>query len=564
MDNKIISQNRYKKITRSSKQKKNVKAIKNVKTMKMNKIKIDKEKVNNNYRDVKVNSKKKNVKKTGIGINFLKVVVSICVLILVGYLSKLFINMENNPIIQAFSPKKNESNIVANYDFKIGVNKLGNTDILKTANVLSNELIKYSNIPLVTIDEKYNIQYKVLKKLTKVSDTEYELELDSKYNVKPEDVVSTVNNIKNAGSENAYYAKIQNIKDIIVQDNKVKVSLKSKDSYFMYSLNFPIYSVSEFANNNYYYLNSNNISSVNQKFTRNDSNTRNILNSITIQDYEDSDNMLEDFRNNNIDMFLTSSYNVMQLLGKHEYSMKKYRNGETIFLFGNKESDFFKQKEVRQAIAYAIDRNEIIKNLESTYAELIDLPYIYSNTKYRYDKTGAENILLANAWKKNNGVYSKSINGQNRKLEINMLVNKEDGEKIKIAESIRQMLEQIGIKLNVLNITTKQIDERMKNNDYDMVLTTVYINDNPNTEYLEKFLNINDVTNTAFQEVKNSDITEISNKIGDLQNILSQEIACIGIFAKDTNVVYQKYITGFESIGYMRIFNSIENIGKMQ
>ena len=45
---------------------------------------------------------------------------------------------------------------------------------------------------------------------------------------------------------------------------------------------------------------------------------------------------------------------------------------------------------------------------------------------------------------------------------------------------------------------------------------------------------------------------------------VSDEIACIGILARNTNVVYQKNINGFEDINYMKVFYNLENIGKIQ
>ena len=37
-------------------------------------------------------------------------------------------------------------------------------------------------------------------------------------------------------------------------------------------------------------------------------------------------------------MFTASSDSIMQLIGKREYNVKKYRDGETVFLLGNKDS----------------------------------------------------------------------------------------------------------------------------------------------------------------------------------------------------------------------------------
>ena len=103
---------------------------------------------------------------------------------------------------------------------------------------------------------------------------------------------------------------------------------------------------------------------------------------ISLTNYENTDDMVDNFRNGNIDMFTASSDSIMQLIGKREYNVKKYRDGETVFLLGNKDSALYKKKEVRQAIAYAINRDEIVKNVDMKFSEVIDIPYIYSDIKY--------------------------------------------------------------------------------------------------------------------------------------------------------------------------------------
>ena len=267
---------------------------------------------------------------------------------------------------------------------------------------------------------------------------------------------------------------------------------------------------------------------------------------ISLTNYENTDDMVDNFRNGNIDMFTASSDSIMQLIGKREYNVKKYRDGETVFLLGNKDSALYKKKEVRQAIAYAINRDEIVKNVDMKFSEVIDIPYIYSDIKYKYDLYAAENALLINGWKKTSGIYTKNDGYEYQKLELNLLVNKDDTVKSKIADSIKEMVEKVGIRINVLKLSENEITEKVNAKDYDIVLSTVYINDSPNIEYLYDYINVNDITNSAIENVKNSDVS------------------CIGIMAKTTNVVYQKYIKGFDNISYMKVFDNIENIGRIK
>lgn len=561
MDKKIISKYRYNTVTKTSRKKKEDKAIKLEKQRKANKVRKN------------LNISKPNISKNNKDFSFsktlLKVIILVTILILIAFISKKIFKFNNNFIQSVFSSNDSNAKNIANYDFKIGLNKIDNYDLEKTSNIVVNEILKYSNLPLLTINSDYSINYKVALSITKINDVEYEVILNKNHGIKSDDVSSTINEIKSLGDSNIYYGNVKNISSIEKEDDyKFKIKLKVKDPYIIYDLNFPLYKSTNFSNLNLYSLNNNNvinkINPGNIRFDRNDSYSKSILNSITISNYDSSDDMVADFRDDKIDMFSTSSYNDMQLIGKHEYNIKKYRNGEGIFIFGNKNSKLFNIDEVRKALAYSINRDEIVKNNIMIYSEVIDLPYIYSDVKYKYDITGANNILLSNGWKKQNDIFNKNIDGQNTSIELNLIVNQDDSLKSTIADNICDMAAKTGIKINVEKLSPKDLNNKVESGDYDIVIASVNMNENPNIDYISNYLDINDKIKNVIDSVNVSNVENLSANIKNLQNVLSDQVACIGILAKDTNVIYQKQISGFEDICYMNIFKNIEKIEKSQ
>ncbi|MEG1705684.1 MAG: ABC transporter substrate-binding protein, partial [Clostridia bacterium] len=440
--------------------------------------------------------------------------------------------------------------------FKVGVNNLDFQN-----NVLVNELYKYSYNTLINITDEYGIEYNIAKNIIKIDELNYKIEI--KDNDYISDIVYTFEKLKSTNN-NRYYKYLSNITNIKINENNILITLTIPNEYIVYAFDFKIEeknkSIEKQNNTNRYFVTSlqNTI-----KFNRNESLNKNILKSITLNNYTDSDEIVNDFRTNKIDAFMTSSEEDVRLIGKHEYNIKKYRDGETYFLFGNKNSELFKLKEVRKAFAYSLNRNEICKKISSSFTEVIDIPYIYSDIKYKYDIYGAENSLIAESWNKSSGIYTKKINGVNKILSLNLLVNIDDINKVLIADNIKLMLENIGIKINIIKIKQNELIEKVKLGEYDLTLSTVNINNNPDTTYLKDYININKVTDEAFNKVKTSDVNNLSSNIQNLQNVLSSEIACIGIAAKNTNFIYQKYIEGFNDIKYMNIFKNIDKIGKI-
>lgn len=574
MSANIINSHRYKKTTRkkANENKERIKAnqkykkekLKNLKEKRKNEVKDSYIKLNNsfnsNYNTNLNNNTNKNKKKTRKH-NFpglLKIIGLVACIALIAIISRIIVKKENEPVVQADFNTEKKVSLVQDYNFKIGMSKLDSTNYLSSKNIILNELVSSLSNKLISINKDYSINYIVAKSIKKVSNKQYFIELNPDYNVKVEDIKNTINEIKSVGDKNIYYECINNIWSIDEQGkNEFSITLKQDDPYFVYNLTFPIVNT---GNNYPYDIKNEGESSV--LFTRKKSNST--LSTIRFTGYSDIDNLIEDFKNGKIDMFTASSDSIMQLIGKYEYNVKKYRDGQNIFLLGNKDSKVFSQKEVRQALLYSLNREEIVKKINSTFSEVIDIPYIYSSIRYKYDIVGAKNILIQYGWKNEKGMNKKTVGEEELTLELTLLVNEKDNTKVKIADMIKDMAENVGIRINIKKAKDAKLTELIKNKSYDIILADVYVNDKPDITYLEEYININDKVNSALNIVKQNSIEDLPKNIATLQDVISDEIACIGILARNTNVVYQKNINGFEDINYMKVFYNLENIGKIQ
>ena len=370
--------------------------------------------------------------------------------------------------------------------------------------IILNELNLHASIRFIDINNDYTINYIAAKKIEKKSNREYLVYLNEEYELTFADIENAINKIRNYGENNPYFKNIDLIERI--------------------------------ENNNEY-----------------------------ITFYQDTDQMVADFRDDKLDMFFTSSDSVIKLIGKHEYNIKKYRDGETVFLFGNTSSRLFQIKELRKALVYSLNREEIVKNTNKSFSEVIDLPFIYSEISYKYDIYGAENEFLSNGWVKKDGIYTKSFENEEIRAELNMIVNDEDTLKKNIALYIKEMAEKIGIKINLQILPKAEYDVKVQNKEYDIILASVFVNEIPDISYLKDYINVNETVLTSLDKVNlSSNAEELAKNINGLQNVLSQEVACIGISARNTSVVYQKYITGFDYMNYFKVFTNLNNIGRIK
>lgn len=145
------------------------------------------------------------------------------------------------------------------------------------------------------------------------------------------------------------------------------------------------------------------------------------------------------------------------------------------FMTMNSNREFFKDKKVRQAITYAINRDGMAKSLIGEHGQVVNTPlslagWAYPQSglnTYDYNLDKAKELLGEAGWKENNGVLEKD----GVKFEVDMMVPTGNKIREQSAPIIQQNLKDVGI---TVNISTMDIASAMEKThgegDYDMGL----------------------------------------------------------------------------------------------
>ncbi len=447
-----------------------------------------------------------------------------------------------------------------NYTLKVALSNLDTTNAYLTHNLILSDAFRNINPSLVKIRNNYDINYMLAKNIEKITDTEYKVVLSDTYKFTADDIRFSIDKIKNEGENSLYYSRISNIQSIedMEEKNTFRFILATADPYFVYKLDFPVFDDEERINIGYTYE----PYETSVAFNRTKSNGYLNLESLTIMSYNSLDDIIRDFGEDRVDCFFATSNNDMQLIGKKEYNVKKYKDGETLFIFGNKDSKIFSQKEIRTALMYSLNREDLLKRADNNFIEIIDLPFLYSSIKYKYDIAGAKNVMNASGWWQNsNGIYETQKDSY-MSASMRLLVNAEDNEKMSFAQNVKDMAREVGIYIEIEALSKEEVIQKVQNRDFDLVLASIYINDIPDVEFLRDYIDINNNTTQAFEQVRDSSVEDITKNIQNLEYVLSDEVACIGLYARNINMVYQKYLY-FTDINYMNIFSNLSQIGKI-
>lgn len=171
----------------------------------------------------------------------------------------------------------------------------------------------------------------------------------------------------------------------------------------------------------------------------------------------DSATMFLELKQSNIDMMgltpLQATRQTDYPKFKREFNKYRYLSFSYVYLGYNLRHRFFKDKRVRQAISYAINKKELIdgvllgQGVEATGPYKPDMwAYNGSVKRYEYSREKAEALLNEAGFKRgDDGILVRD----GIPFEFTILVNQGNDVRIRCAEVIQRRLSEIGIKVKI-------------------------------------------------------------------------------------------------------------------
>lgn len=215
---------------------------------------------------------------------------------------------------------------------------------------------------------------------------------------------------------------------------------------------------------------------------------------IVLQIIENTDNQLVSFRSGQLDD-LEVNPDAFPLLKKEEnrgrftiynggpdsttlfvgFNLNKARNKNNQPLVDPIKSRWFNTLAFRQAVAYAIDRETMKKNIFRGLGELLNSPipakspYYLSRENglkvYNYDPQKAKQLLLGSGFKYN--PQGQLLDAEGHQVRFNMLVKAEDQIRVKMAVQIQQDLAKIGMQADLQVIAFNVVVENLRNRNWE-------------------------------------------------------------------------------------------------
>nr|WP_317331223.1 ABC transporter substrate-binding protein [uncultured Romboutsia sp.] len=438
------------------------------------------------------------------------------------------------------------------------------------------------------------------------------------------DVKFTVDLIKQ-NIDSPYNVLIENISSIsIINDKEFSINFKNKYAFSIDTLIFPIVSEKQLENskniNNY----KNNLVGNGAYKIKNYEERKNI--SLIINDgYYDQlpstakniDVEIVPDEEAQVSMVISLDSDIAKIslddlskFHEKEFKTTTYESRDYECLLFNYDNEFFKDINFRKAITSSINKKKILEEGYINNATLINFP-LNSKSKYydkdiktlEYSKENAKKYLsevtleaneninntaentndnkntsqdvnksnLETNNKKDNTVNNvtnteddkkKEIKEQISKLNLKIIVNKDNSERIKSAYIISDNLKDIGIKNTIEELSSEDMSKALNEKNYDLALVGWELSLVPDSTNILESIGYEDEKLTNYiNSLKNATTeSQISDIYKSIQKYVNENALFMSLVIRDDYIVSNKRIEGKISPNSFDIYEGITNL----
>lgn len=485
---------------------------------------------------------------------------------------------------------QNEKQVVYQDNIKFGISNFDSMNPLLTRNKQLMDIYQLVYEPLVTLDKNFKVQPCLATEYAKTSARTYIVKINNSIkwsdgsNLTADDVKFTVDLLKSR--DNIYSDNVKKIDSVeAIDSNTVKFNLNEETSFFEYNLIFPIMCKSYYEEDNFFETTKYHIGTGMYKISttsayqivleknenyRNQENISKHINKIYINVYTEIGEAYNSFKIGNIDVLSTSSLSYEDYIGTIGYYVKEYKGRECDFLSCNCDDYLMQDKSVRQAISYGIDKENIVSTVFNNKYYISENVLDYGNYLYDrntafsgYNAEKAKEILANGGWIYNNNRWRK--NG--KILAITITTNSGNNKRKEVVENIKGQLENIGIQVNIREVSDNQYYQILQNKNYQVILTGIYNGYNPDLSYFYGDNNIanykNDEVKSIISEVKNiTDQKLLQEKYKRIMELEKEDSIYISLYRnRNSLLINQNVIGNFEPTNY-NAFRNFESWNK--
>jgi len=403
------------------------------------------------------------------------------------------------------------------------------------------------------------------------------------------DVKYTIDRI--ASMQESYYSyvtdAVENVS--IVDEYTLRITMKEAGLSQLYALIFPVMRSGEdkelpSGTGPYRFANYNTRDDV-VTLTANESWWRQTvhISTVVFVSRASNDTALASYAAGQLNMVPTSSLNAGRYREEGVTTVLDIMTQQAEMILVNHADSILKDINVRKAIAYGIDRSELIANIYMYRAMPVDVPiapdswaYEGKSKIYDYNPAQAKTLLADAGWKDidNDGILENRLRG-NQELKLTLLVNENTDVNARrdAANLIAEQLAELGIVITVETAAFSIADDdsdyltRLQNGDFDLALAGFNLSRSGDIRpYIASDGEYNygsfyDATLTGLTKALVNAVDEKSYRdaAGAMQLEFVNQLPCIMLYFRYNSIVYSNDIMGVGAIREPDIFRNVES-----
>ena len=285
--------------------------------------------------------------------------------------------------------------------------------------------------------------------------------------------------------------------------------------------------------------------------------------------YSSVGELYNSFKIGNLDEVATDNDNVQEYIGSMGYTPKEVKGRNYTFLALNTSNELLSKIEVRKALAYSIDKENITSNIFNSKYYTTNFPLDYGNWLYQeeassgYNLEQAKQVLVDAGWTYRSSSWQKTENRKTQVIELNLLVRASDSTKVATAQNIKEQLADQGIRINIVQAADQQYNNMINSKSYDIALCSMTMSPSPN---LELFFGDSNLSNYSNEEVSNilaetkntTDENVLKEKYKRLIEIYKSDVPYISLYNNKYTIAYNSELVGEFTPNWFNAFYGIE------
>lgn len=523
-------------------------------------------------------------------INVFKYIFAAVVVVLLGYTIFVITQNKADNVEKSLDQTSTVSNIQT--DLRLAIAGLDTINPITTNNRNVQEITKIIYNPLVTLNENYKLEYCLAEEIAKTDDYNYIVKLrkgvlwEDRSSFTANDVIFTIDIIKDIearGIRTIYSENLRHVIDLeFIDNNTMKIILNEPVDFFEYNLTFPIMCQKHYDGEDFFASEkipigtgmfkvseiSENVIKLSQNEYYWNAEKNPMATQISINLYGTIGEVYSAFKNGELDILSVKIPDIETYIGTLGYNKIEYKARDYDFLSINTAHELLSNVNVRKALSFFIDKNNIVAGLGQGYVVSnfsLDMGnWLYTkNLNVETNVELATQILALDGWKYINNVWQKNIDGRMRRLEFSISVNEENAERVQVAENIKNQLANYGILVNIRYLTENAYMDAINNKNYEVILTGITLGYTPS---LRTFFGDNNLANYYNQEVLDL-MNEASNTTDEnilyknynrIYDIYLEEVPYIGLYRNTDIIVYNQGLVCNLTANSFNIYHNIE------